>query len=301
MPSYNYKQNRDELIRESYAEIGVGVGGEPLDPDLIAKASRRLNIMLKAWQAYGVKLWKRNSKSFPLVTTQAVYTMGQKSAGTATTDSANKLVDLGANFITDKISVGDISYNITDGTSGAITAIDSTTTLSFATDLFPDGDEAYEISNADVSIPRPLSIIECNRKDTDGHEVTVEFLTRNEYDELSNKASPGTPVNFHYDPTLNNGTFYVWPTPDTAAASEYSIDIIYNSPIEDVDASTDDFDFPQEWFEAALYGLAYRLAPAHGLPQTERTMLKADMIEAIELVRDYDVEEGSVLMQVEMR
>ena len=187
--SINFKLKRDQLITESYAEIGVGVRGEPLDSDLINAAAIRLNIMIKAWQAYGIKLWKRNEKAITLINGQSRYTLGQKSAGTATTDSLNKLVDLGANFVTDEIAVGDTAYNITDNTSAVITAIDSTTTLSFASDLFPDGDEDYEISDANVSIPRPLTIIECNRKDTSGHEVTMDFLTKNEYDALSNKSS----------------------------------------------------------------------------------------------------------------
>ena len=61
--SINFKLKRDQLITESYAEIGVGVGGEPLDSDLINAAAIRLNIMIKAWQSYGIKLWKRNEKA----------------------------------------------------------------------------------------------------------------------------------------------------------------------------------------------------------------------------------------------
>ena len=301
MASYNYTLNRDLAIREAYFKVGVGVSGEPIDADLVNDASVVLNVMLKAWQAYGLKLWKRKRENFTLVSGKNAYTMGQKSAGTATTDSLNKLVDAGANFVTDKIAVGDIAYNITDGTSGAVTAVDSTTTLSFATDLFPDGDEKYEISSADVSIPRPLMIVECDRKDTSNNEVSMDFLTLNEYSALANKTSPGTPVNYHYDPTLNNGTFYVWPTPDATAATNYTISIVTNEPIADVDNSTDDFDFPSEWLEAIIYGLAYRLAPNHGLAQTERAMLKGDMNDAVELVREYDVEEGSVMFQVELR
>ncbi len=43
--------------------------------------------------------------------------------GTATTDSTNNLVDTGATFVADGVVVGDIAYNITDGTQAAITAV----------------------------------------------------------------------------------------------------------------------------------------------------------------------------------
>lgn len=66
--------------------------------------------------------------------------------GTADTNTTDKLVDTSANFST--VNVGDIVYNTTDNTSGAVTAVDSTTALSFATDLFPDGNENYIIFTA---------------------------------------------------------------------------------------------------------------------------------------------------------
>ena len=31
-----------------------------------------------------------------------------------------------------------------------------------------------------------------------------------------------------------------------------------------MDSGTDDFDFPQEWFDALVYNLAMRIAPAFG-------------------------------------
>ncbi len=66
--------------------------------------------------------------------------------GTATTDSTNNLVDTGATFVADGVVVGDIAYNITDGTQAAITAVNANgQEVSFASDLFPDGNEVYAI------------------------------------------------------------------------------------------------------------------------------------------------------------
>jgi hypothetical protein len=71
-------------------------------------------------------------------------------SGTADGDTTNKLVDSSQNFLT-TVEVGMTAYNTTDGTSGAVTAVDSDTTLSFATDLFPDGNENYFIVQDDAA------------------------------------------------------------------------------------------------------------------------------------------------------
>ena len=167
MASYNFKLNRDEAIEEALSIIGVGVEGEPTDPDTIAVAARKLNIMLKAWQSYGIKLWKRKTKTITLVSGQYAYTIGQKSEGSATSTSAGNLVDSSADFTTDEIVAGDTVLNITDGTSTTVSAFTNKTTLALTDDIFTSG-ESYEITNADVSLPRPLSIIECSRVDSSG-------------------------------------------------------------------------------------------------------------------------------------
>lgn len=68
----------------------------------------------------------------------------QFSTGTTTTTTADKLVDTGADFITDGVVAGTIVYNTTDLTKATVTAVDSATTLSVSSDVFPTG-KAYEV------------------------------------------------------------------------------------------------------------------------------------------------------------
>jgi hypothetical protein len=68
-----------------------------------------------------------------------------KVEGTADTDTASKLVDSGATFVTDGVTVGSKVYNLTDLEQGTVTAVDSETALSLSSDFFPDGDEDYRI------------------------------------------------------------------------------------------------------------------------------------------------------------
>ena len=63
-------------------------------------------------------------------------------SGTTTAATANKLVDVGADF--SNVNVNDIVYNTTDNTSATVTAIDTSTILSVSADIFTSPED-YEI------------------------------------------------------------------------------------------------------------------------------------------------------------
>ena len=76
--------------------------------------------------------------------------------GTADTNTANKLVDSTAKFTQEGggVQLRDVAVNTTDNTAGFISVIDSDTSLQIAdidnaaSDVFPDGNETYEIYRA---------------------------------------------------------------------------------------------------------------------------------------------------------
>lgn len=279
-------------MTSSFEMIGVAKGGEDLAPEDSVTALRTFNIMLKAVQQK-LNIWNRKTATIDLTVAQVIYTIGQKSAGNATSLSANNLKDSGANFNTDNIQVGDTVLNKTVGTSTTVSAVTSTTELALASDIFTVGSEVYEITNADVSASRPMKILECNRKGTAGDEITMNILTRNEYENLPNKLSAGTPISFHYDPTITNGTFYIWLAPDATAVADWTIELVYQSTIQDVDSATDLIDIPSESLEALVIGLAYRLSWRFGgLTASERRDLKNDATEAMELASGYEQYQG---------
>jgi len=59
-----------------------------------------------------------------------------KSAGTETAHGASKLIDGGANFVTDAVSVGDVVCNITDQLYATVTAVDDLNNLSLSANIF---------------------------------------------------------------------------------------------------------------------------------------------------------------------
>lgn len=71
----------------------------------------------------------------------------EKSSGTATATTSNKLVNSGADFSGDGIAVGDIVHNTTDGTFALVTAVDNATTLSLGVDIMADEEDYVIYSN----------------------------------------------------------------------------------------------------------------------------------------------------------
>lgn len=66
------------------------------------------------------------------------------SSGTTDGTTADKLVDSGADFVTDAVAVNDIVFNTTDKTTAYVTAIDDLNTLSISSDIFVSG-EGYRV------------------------------------------------------------------------------------------------------------------------------------------------------------
>lgn len=161
------------------------------------------------------------------------------------------------------------------------------------------GSYALQSSGGDVDMQPPLRILSVVRQDTSNIDTPLNLISRMEYEELPNKYETGTPVSWHYQKNRASGTLYVWPEPDTTAASEYTLEIVYGAPFDDMDASTNDFDCPPEWLETIKYGLAVRLAPEYGVSLDERSVLKGEFRNMYEEMLMSDVEYGSLYLQPE--
>jgi hypothetical protein len=154
----------------------------------------------------------------------------------------------------------------------------------------------YEIGlSKTVNIPKPLKVLNGYLHNiSTSIDIPMVALTRQEYNLLGNKTASGSPVQFWYDPQNTYGVLSVFPVPDT-------VKIVYQRPFEDFDASTDEPDFPQEWYETLKFMLADRLAPEYGLSLAERQDLSRRAKEMHETVLGFGTEEGSFRFQVDSR
>ncbi len=93
-------------------------------------------------------------------------------------------------------------------------------------------------------------------------EIPMQSMTREEYDDLPVKSSTGVPTCYYYDRQKEAAVFYVWPV--LATASGETFEITYQREFEDLDLN-DNIDLPGEWWDAAVFGTAYRLDRALSL------------------------------------
>lgn len=76
------------------------------------------------------------------------------STGTTTSTSSMKLIDSGATFISDGISIGDQVYNSTDRTWSTVASVDSETQLTLTKDIFVSGED-YDVGDGFIQDKRP--------------------------------------------------------------------------------------------------------------------------------------------------
>ena len=166
-----------------------------------------------------------------------------------------------------------------------------------------DGVNAYNIGiTKTVNTDKPLKVIQAWIRDTTSNvDVPMRILTKQEYSILGNKTTSGKPIQIYYEPLSDYGILHVFPTPASIDAANNQIYITYQRPYEDFSIATDTPDFPQEWYDAVVYGLAVRLAPEYGLPIDQRRVLSQEAMDIKLIAMSFGTEEGSLYMQVENR
>lgn len=153
-----------------------------------------------------------------------------------------------------------------------------------------------------VDTDKPLKVIQAwNRTISSSIDVPMRLITKEEYSILGNKTSSGNPIQAYYEPQKNVGVLTVFPVPDSTYAASNVVYITYQRPFEDINSSTDVPDFPQEWYDAVIYGLACRLAPEYGIPAESRQLLVREASDIKAGALSFGTEEGSMYFQREMR
>lgn len=158
-----------------------------------------------------------------------------------------------------------------------------------------------------INVARPMSIQQAWLRDTTvttNIDIPVVIIGREEYNLLSSKATTGVPNVLFYDPEYDlpgansgvnaKGRIYLWPTPDTAVATQYDLYFVYTRPIQDFSVVGDSLDFPQEWLNAVKWGLALQLAPEYNVPIMTWDRLKAMAEESKRIAMAWDTERPSV-------
>lgn len=153
-----------------------------------------------------------------------------------------------------------------------------------------------------VNVAKPLRIYQALLHNTSTEiDIPMTSKSRDEYQRLTQKESAGQPIFYYYEALRETGNLYVYPTPDSVSAGANTVQIIYQSPLADFDASTDEPDLPQEGIRALKWVLADELSFEYGYPTKERQELH---IRAEQLKQEFwgsVQEESSLYFQPEIR
>ena len=272
-----------EVVNKAFSKIGVKVAEQALTDDELQDGIDTLNLMIKSWGAQGLHLWTKDEGVLFLDVGKTDFNLGVTGdeacqfddfIGTTTTlakVSTDTVIDVASST---GMVVGDkIGVELDDKTRhwSTISIINSATQVTIATGI-PSasklGSTVFTFTNL---VQRPNRILSCRRKTfADDNEIPVLTWSRDEYFNQVNKISQGTVVNCYYSPQLTNGRMYVW---QTASSVNDFLRFTFERPLEDIAQGTDNLDFPVEWLEAIIYGIAFRLTDDYSTP-----FAKADRI-----------------------
>lgn len=293
--SYNFTVTRDQLITDALLHIG-GIGeGETPSANAVTEAARLLNMIVKLRAADGMPLWAlKRGVILPVTDVSFVTTVShivQADSYVTTTLSADEAAAqtvLSVTSSTGMTASDQVGIELDDGTVDwtTIVSVDSSTQITITTAITSaaaSGNRVYAYTASSDRIGRPLRILEANIltvADSIGWEIDIE--DRQDYYRLSDRTADGTPNLIYYDAGLGSatadptssttwyGTFYIHPRFENG---DYVIEFTYHRPFQDFDASTDNPDFPQEFYLPIMLELAALMGPKYGAPPDERRAL----------------------------
>lgn len=304
--SYDWSATGAQVIKDALQKVG-GLGlGETPTADQTTQALFLLNGLVKLWHTQGMPLWKLKL-GYMLPTTGAhEFTLGSSGSNctntyvhTITTASANS----GASTITVDSATGIAnSYYIgveqTDGTMQwtTVNGAPSGSTVTLTATLSGAVSSGADVYVYQTKIAKPMKIQSAWRRSHFGDDiidVPMILAERENYFDLSSRTAASTPTHWYYKPEINSGLFYVYPR---FSNGDHLIIFSYQAPFEDMDADSNDFDFPAEWILPLSWELAYQLSPNYGIPPDERKAWKMEAKALKQEALDYDQEEGSVYL-----
>lgn len=159
--------------------------------------------------------------------------------------------------------------------------------VSEGTQALTAGTASYPITGA----RRMVSV----RRQTAQIDTPLSQFSRQEYYDLPQKLGQSVPNSWFFDPQTSVRTLYIWPTASAAVAANTTLNFTYLRVIEDVDALENDPDVPQEWLEALIFSLAWRLALSYGSDLAATLKAQADAL--VTDLNGQDQDSASVFFQ----
>lgn len=121
-------------------------------------------------------------------------------------------------------------------------------------------------SGGDLDIQIPTHIITASLRNSSSQDTPMRRMTLEEYEGIGDKTADGDPGAFYYERRPDTGKLYLDIQPiDTSK----TIRLVYLQPIENLDATANDLDFPVEYHLPIAHQLGIHVAPKFGIPLTQ--------------------------------
>lgn len=300
---YTLTFDRNEILKHAYALINIVPYNETLQDKYITYGQALLNLLLASWKIEQIQLWNRRTATLFLEDGKESYAIGPTgdrcvSSYEQTTTSVAAVSGATSITVTDAtdIAISDvIGVHQDDGTVHWTTVTNKVGNVLTLNAPLTNDVEAINIVityDPDDIIQRPVHILTAMYKTlTDNTEILLSDKGWEEYYTLPTRQQSGAPNQYHYSPTLENGTILVWPQPDN---NNYVLSLTYKEPIEYFTTSSQTPDLPDEWYLALIFGLAELLCFPNGryTEMKEGIGNKANMLK--EYVKSFDADSGSL-------
>lgn len=153
---------------------------------------------------------------------------------------------------------------------------------------------------ADITTTRPMKVLHAWRRDqsTPPIDTPMRRCSKQEYDQLTPKLTPGVPTNWFYDAQIGSAaalpTWYVWPAPlDTT----YTGILAVQRPLYDITSSTQNLDVLQEWFSTMRWILADEVSMEYQVDNETVAIISQKAEQKRRRLSDFAQEDASINIQ----
>lgn len=329
--TWSFTVVRDDIIREAMLNVGALGESEVPTAQETTDCARKLNLVVKQWMgtqdfAPGLKMWTRQRADLFLSSTKNKYILGGTNSdawagGLATGTAAfaqnqtQAAAGSGTNILTfanqtsftvnDKVVVTLSTNDIFVTTATAVSA----TQVTLAASLPQNVNTGAYVWNYSVTGQRPLQLdfrtATAVLRDINNNDTPLNFLTLQEYESLPNKAMPtfvSDPTALYYESQFGGGLYQ----PVNTGGGVLYLDafpqditkhlhIVYLRPIMDLINSSDNPEYPQQWYRALCWGLAKEIGPMFDAEWTKD--MEDNLMESLSMAREQDSETSSLYFQ----
>lgn len=300
--------SRDTIINAALRGLHAFGPTDTIPAADITYCAEALNIMIKAWAAKGMLVWTVGEISVPTVAGVASYPIGTTAAYlySATITNAGSGGTPGTYALTITGGGGSgATGTYTIGSSGSLTSITITAGGNSFTSApalsFPLGSISNAAATANIvglTTNRPMRIFSAFMRDANGNDQDIKVESRFDYNLLGQKTSSGTPNQLFYDPQLTNGIVTLYNVP---ADNLSTLHLIVQRQVQDFNLSTDNPDFPQEFYQALKWGLMDEIALEYEAKPMTLKIVAAKAQQYVNEMVSFDQEEASVTFSPSFR